>query len=377
MTQATLENSRNIQTLILIERAWLQTSSEDKWAFLTAAHIVGQLDLALHLQCHLAMLRLSWLEKRWTEMFGQLLRLILAPLGHIFGKLPIGNTGRSNVSAFKAMPVSADIQSIIDSAKSENLVLPIHGLHCSSCVRKVEQALKPFADAVKVTLEPMQVQLIGLKSHASFEAMANAVAEIGDYRLESNQQSIQKLTPVTDAKKQITVKDRWMNWLKSYKPLLLIVVFILGASVLVQLGQHAEHSMGFAAVSGSETMRYFMAGFFLVFAFFKLLDLRAFADAYAGYDLLSARWHGWGYVYPFVELALGMAYLSNFKPFFTAWVTLAVMGFSSVGVILAVMRKSSIRCACLGTVFQLPMSTVTIVEDIGMVAMAVLMLMWM
>jgi hypothetical protein len=53
------------------------------------------------------------------------------------------------------------------------------------------------------------------------------------------------------------------------------------------------------------------------------------------------------------------------------------MGFSSVGVILAVMRKSSIRCACLGTVFQLPMSTVTIVEDIGMVAMAVLMLMWM
>ena len=117
MTQVTLKNSRSIQTRILIERAWLQTSSEDKWAFLTAAHIVGQLDLALHLQCHLAMLRLSWLEKRWTEMFGQLLRIILAPLGHIFGKLPIGNTGRANVSAFKPMPVSSDIQSIIESAK--------------------------------------------------------------------------------------------------------------------------------------------------------------------------------------------------------------------------------------------------------------------
>lgn len=280
------------------------------------------------------------------------------------------------MSAFKAMPVSADIQSIIDSAKVGNLVLPIDGLHCSSCVRKVELALKPFADTVRVTLDPMQVQLIGLKSHTSFEAMADAVAEIGDYRLESNHQSIQKQTPVTDVKKPITVKRSWMNWFKTYKPLLLIVVFILGASVLVQLGRDAEHGMGLAAVSGSETMRYFMAGFFLVFAFFKLLDLRAFADAYAGYDLLSARWHGWGYVYPFVELALGMAYLSNFQPFFTAWVTLVVMGFSSVGVILAVTRKSSIRCACLGTVFQLPMSTVTIVEDVGMVAMALVMLIW-
>jgi hypothetical protein len=164
------------------------------------------------------------------------------------------------------------------------------------------------------------------------------------------------------------------SWLQTYRPLLLILAFILGASLLVQLGQHAGHGMGVSAISAHETMRYFMAGFFLVFAFFKLLDLNAFADAYAGYDLLAARWRTWGFIYPFVELGLGMAYLANFAPRTTAWVTVIVMGFSAIGVIRAVLDKRRIRCACLGSVFNLPMSTVTIVEDVGMVLMAVAML---
>ena len=70
----------------------------------------------------------------------------------------------------------------------------------------------------------------------------------------------------------------------TYSPLLLIVAYILGGSVLVQVGMG-----GLANVSAMETMRYFMAGFFLVFSFFKLLDINAFADAYASCDLLAKR----------------------------------------------------------------------------------------
>jgi hypothetical protein len=152
------------------------------------------------------------------------------------------------------------------------------------------------------------------------------------------------------------------SWLLTYKPLLILIGFILLGSVLVQVPTGHLH--------GAETMRYFMAGFFLSFAFFKLLDIPAFADAYAGYDLLAAKWRGWGYIYPFVELALGLAYLANWQPVLTNWVTFVVMGFSAIGVIQAVLNKRKIRCACLGAVFKLPMSTVTIVEDVGMVAMA-------
>jgi hypothetical protein len=121
-------------------------------------------------------------------------------------------------------------------------------------------------------------------------------------------------------------------------------------------------------------MAHFMAGFFLIFSFFKMLDLRAFADAYAGYDLIAARWRGWGYVYPFVELALGLAYLSGVWPLVTNVFTALLMSVGFLGVLQTLRQGRKVRCACLGTGFNLPMSTVTLIEDGTMALMAVAML---
>jgi copper chaperone CopZ len=241
------------------------------------------------------------------------------------------------------------------------------GLHCNACVGRVAKSLQPLASGVTVTLDPMQVVLTN--AAADFETLKAAVEGAGKYVLVPNQasntppaQSIRAL-----AAPEVVATD--MSWLGTYSPLLLILGYLLGASVVVQVDMG-----GLANVSAMETMRYFMAGFFLVFSFFKLLDINAFADAYAGYDLLAKRWRGWGLIYPFVELALGAAYLAHFNPLLTHWVTIIVMGFSAIGVVKAVLSKTQIQCACLGTVFKLPMSTVTIVEDVGMVAMAGVML---
>ncbi len=268
---------------------------------------------------------------------------------------------------------------------SNTLTYELSGLHCGKCVARVTEALKPFAEDVKVTLDPMQAQVQGLSAGADLATLQGAVAQAGAYLLKEKEQ-VPLINAAQYANNSVAVSaNEQPSWLATYYPLLLILAFILGGSLLVQVGLHAgmmaepmglmmHFSMGLMALSWHETMRYFMAGFFLVFAFFKLLDIRAFADAYAGYDLLAARWRGWGLVYPFVELALGIAYLSNFYPALTHWVTIVVMGFSAIGVIRAVMNKNQIQCACLGTVFKLPMSTVTIVEDVGMVLMAAAML---
>ncbi len=272
------------------------------------------------------------------------------------------------------------------------LTYPLEGLHCAACVGRVTKALQPLADEVTVTLSPMQVILA--QPHASLAQLQAAVAGAGKYILKPNQamaqgNAAQAAIPLIANKGAMSspaqAEPAAPSWLSTYYPLLLIAAFILGASLLLQIGLHASAMaepmglvmhlvMGLSAVTTGETMRYFMAGFFLVFSFFKLLDIRAFATAYADYDLLAARWHGWGMVYPFVELALGMAYLSNFNPVLTHWATIVVMGFSAIGVVRAVMNKTQIQCACLGAVFKLPMSTVTIVEDVGMVLMAASML---
>jgi hypothetical protein len=121
-------------------------------------------------------------------------------------------------------------------------------------------------------------------------------------------------------------------------------------------------------------MRHFMAGFFLVFSFFKLLNVTAFADAYMTYDVVAKRARWYGLAYPFIELLLGLAYFVNFQPMVTNVVTLVVMGVGTIGVVESLLNKRKIRCACLGTVFNLPMSVVTLVEDTLMVAMALAML---
>jgi copper chaperone CopZ len=256
-------------------------------------------------------------------------------------------------------------------------IYPLTGLHCQACVRRVSEALAPLAAEVQVSLSPMLVALT--QPQADLAQLQAAVRAAGKYELLSREVSEEK-PPVAgmeyaqSATKNI-VHEASPSFLQTYRPLLMIVAYILAGSVLVQLGQHAGHGMSVSSsITAHDTMRYFMAGFFLTFSFFKLLDIPAFANAYAGYDLLAARWQGWGTVYPFVELALGLAYLANFQPVLTNWATLLIMGFSAIGVIRAVMSKTQIQCACLGTVFQLPMSTVTIIEDVGMVLMAAWML---
>ena len=95
------------------------------------------------------------------------------------------------------------------------------------------------------------------------------------------------------------------------------------------------------------------------------------------YDLLAKRLPTYGYVYPLIELGLGIGYLVQGDNLWLNLITFVVMTFSTLGVIIAVSNRQKIRCACLGAGFNLPMSTVTIVEDVLMAGMALWMLLVM
>lgn len=152
----------------------------------------------------------------------------------------------------------------------------------------------------------------------------------------------------------------------TYFPLFLILAYLLLAVGAFEWSQGAWDWM--------RAMNHFMAGFFLVFSFFKLLDVPAFADSFSMYDLVAGQSRAYALAYPFIELALGLAYLARLAPTATNVVTLIVMGIGAIGVVRSLLAKRKIRCACLGAVFNLPMSTITLVEDILMAGMAAWML---
>jgi hypothetical protein len=146
----------------------------------------------------------------------------------------------------------------------------------------------------------------------------------------------------------------------------LIFGYVAGVATLVEVAAGRFDLMAW--------MGHFMAGFFLVFSFFKLLDVPGFAEGYRTYDVVAKRIPAYGLVYPFIELALGIAYLVAPMSVLTNAVTFLVMGISSIGVIQQVLKNSPFQCACLGTIFKLPLSKVTLVEDLLMVAMSAGML---
>lgn len=153
----------------------------------------------------------------------------------------------------------------------------------------------------------------------------------------------------------------------SYYPLILIVAYLIGIALAVEVVVGSFELM--------RVMRHFMAGFFLIFSFFKLLNLPAFAMAYTQYDVIAKRWHGYGYMYPFLELALGSAYLINCQPRTTNIATVILMAVGTVGVLQTIFAKRKVKCACLGAAINLPVATVTLIEDVGMGLMALAMLM--
>ena|SRR6266480_235851 len=159
---------------------------------------------------------------------------------------------------------------------------------------------------------------------------------------------------------------RGSQW-QDYMPLIVIIVL----TVLAACAKQVSYGAGSRWISW---MHDFMGFFLLVFSMFKLFDLEGFADGFQMYDLLAKHVRAYAYLYAFIELALGLGYLAHWQPKLIYLVTLIVMTFGGLGVIRALTKRLDIECACLGTVLSVPLSTVAVIEDLGMAGMAATML---
>lgn len=233
-----------------------------------------------------------------------------------------------------------------------NKTYTIEGMTCEGCVAKVSHMLQQHASisSVAVVLSNKSATITMIEELAVDE-LQHLFGTSSKYRVGAF---------------QATIDQESESVFTTYKPLLLIFIFIAATTAIASINNGKIELMLW--------MRYFMAGFFIVFSFFKFLNLTDFAESYAMYDVLAKRVKGYGLVYPFLELLLGVAYLTNYEPETTYMVTIFLMSFSSIGVIQSVLDKRKIKCACLGAVFNLPMSKITIIENLTMVVMACVML---
>lgn len=127
----------------------------------------------------------------------------------------------------------------------------------------------------------------------------------------------------------------------------------------------------------TDWMRWFMGGFFLVFGSFKLIGYEMFVQMFPRYDIIGRRYKLYNYLYPFIEIGLGVAYILDMAPLLRDSITLAIMLIGAIGVSKGLARRGAFQCACLGGIIKLPLSTVTLLEDLIMAVMAALMILAM
>lgn len=120
----------------------------------------------------------------------------------------------------------------------------------------------------------------------------------------------------------------------------------------------------------------FLAGFFLVFSVLKFMDWKGFVTAFSSYDIFAKRspWYAW--VYPIIELLIGVMFYVGVNIEIAAGLTLLIGFMSSLGVAHQLANKRRIPCACMGTVFAMPLTHITLAENFltGFVAGAILLL---
>ncbi len=241
----------------------------------------------------------------------------------------------------------------------------ITGMTCNGCVASVTEKLSEVSGVTHVAVDLVRgTAQISMKEHLPLDSFKSVLPE--KYSIMKKGSQIDVLLQDSEdfplrGNENLQEKE---SKLKQLKPLLLIFLYLFAASFL----------LNFQDWNSEEAMLDFMGLFYIVFSFFKLLDLKGFPESFRMYDPLAKMLPVYGWVYPFIELALGLMFLMRFQVTIALIVTLVVLGITTFGVTKTLIDKKSIRCACLGTALKLPMTEATFIENTIMLVMAIALL---
>lgn len=222
---------------------------------------------------------------------------------------------------------------------------------CNGCRTSVENKLNaiPYIVNASVNLESSRA-LIETSNHVSVKTLQKALPD--------------KFSISEDVGTLHNVQTEAKSHLKQLYPLFLIFAYLVSSATLLNV--KPWNTNGF--------MLDFMGLFYIVFSFFKFLDLKGFPKSFKMYDPLAKVIPVYGWLYPFIEAGLGVMFLMRFEISIALIITLIILGITTFGVTRALLNKKTITCACLGTALKLPMTKATFIENSIMIVMAVIML---
>ncbi len=151
--------------------------------------------------------------------------------------------------------------------------------------------------------------------------------------------------------------------LRTFFPLIIVFCIVILFATTRQLYSGSWNLMN--------AMTDFMAAYFILFGAIKLVTWHSFAKTYQTYDLISQYGDiNYAYSYPFIQLAIGIAYLFHLLPIVTNAAAFLITVTNGIGIALALSKGDEMNCACLGTVFTMPLTYISLLKNILVASMA-------
>lgn len=232
----------------------------------------------------------------------------------------------------------------------------VTGMTCNGCRSSVETKLSTLQNVTNVLVDlEKEEAVVDSSQHISIKTFQDALPV--KFTISNKEQDSNTASQTSEAN---TPKSE----LQQLKPLFLIFTYIL----LIAIGLH------YKTWNWNGFMLDFMGIFYMVFSFFKLLDLKGFPESFKMYDPLAKVIPVYAIIYPFIEVTLGLLFLFRIQIPLALIITIVILGITTVGVTQSLLNKKAIKCACLGTALKLPMTKATFIENTIMIIMAVIML---
>lgn len=148
---------------------------------------------------------------------------------------------------------------------------------------------------------------------------------------------------------------------------LIIFIFTLLFGISVVYTNKLEK---YKTENNSHLMQNYMGIIYIIFGFLKLYNLPNFVNIFSKYDIISKNIRWYGYIYPFIEIILGINLLIKFAIPKSMIATILLMSVSIISVFLSMYKGQKLNCGCLGSFFHIPLSYVTVSENLVMLIMA-------
>ena len=251
----------------------------------------------------------------------------------------------------------------------------VRGMTCQGCADTIEAGITASLKVKSATIVLEKSQLTIISDFSYDESSVDMVlGRLGNYGIASATDHskleipLNNISPATSNLKTDSLLSTVVEYFFSKKPIFVALSIVIITSFSLQL---PSGSFDF-----NSWMMDYMGIFFVLFSFLKLLNVTGFSNTFKEYDIIAKYIPSFAVGYPYIELGLGLAFLSETFLFIAALGTLFFMISQSIGVVKSLRHSEQIQCACMGSTVNLSISSLTLFENMVMIMMSIYMIVY-